>query len=444
MDGWQRINGVDWLCVEPVSGGDGSVEAGLIIGHGYAREAPVDLGLGAAAMTALVRELNRPRETGDLRVVELSAAAQVNLQDTVLRLVGSPDAVRLGLVALDALLSDPSWVDVDELPNPPTYVWSGWTSELTAWFGMGPAVFATEYERPWSGDPQRLRQLLGDLHPGRGAHVVGWTSDQSLLGLVFRGADPALTTPESAAANHPLRWRDPSPVADGPRSVVGTFHNNLLTVRLREDPVSSLALRLLARTVRRNLVEFTQLVRGLDLIVEQVGGESLFALRAVPNEQGYDTGRPATPCSRRSTPTPDSPILCSPRSWTGPGSPRHATSISRRAVVRWRPSAALGDPSGTRSSASTKRSPSPICDGPPTASANRRCSASAARTTRRRADRSGDRLRSPRWVAPEWSRRSRVRLPMDGAEKARPRISANASALEVTATPRRSTATSTA
>lgn len=60
MDGWQRSNGVDWLYDEPVSGGDGSVEAGLVIGHGYAHEAPADLGLGASAMTALVRELNRP------------------------------------------------------------------------------------------------------------------------------------------------------------------------------------------------------------------------------------------------------------------------------------------------------------------------------------------------------------------------------------------------
>lgn len=53
-------------------------------------------------------------------MVELSAAAQaINLQDTLLRLVSSPDAVRPGLIALDALLIDPSTVDVDELPAPP-------------------------------------------------------------------------------------------------------------------------------------------------------------------------------------------------------------------------------------------------------------------------------------------------------------------------------------
>lgn len=125
-----------------------------------------------------------------------------------------------------------------------------------------------------------------------------WASDQTLLGLTFGGQDQppvstttAPTTPQSAAADRPLRWRDPSPVADGPRSIVGTFGNNLLTVGLREDPVSSLAMRLLARTVRRNLVEFTQLVHGLDLIVEQVGGESLFALRAVPNAEGFDAAK---------------------------------------------------------------------------------------------------------------------------------------------------------
>lgn len=377
-------------------------------------------------------------------MVELSAAAQVNLQDTVLRLVGSPDAVSLGLVALDPLLSDPSRVDVDELPDPPTYVWSGWTSELTAWFGVGPTAFAAEYARPWSDDPQRLRQLLGDLHPGRGAHVVGWASDQRLLGLAFGGADPALATPESATANHPLRWRDPSPVAHGPRSVVGTFHNNLLTVRLREDPVSSLALRLLARTVRRNLVEFTQLVHGLDLIVEQVGGESLFALRAVPNEQGYDTA------------TTGHALLEAIDAYAG-----LTDSVLAEELDRAQQSEAVNldlAPGGRAVEAfrSARRHERDEIVGfyeAVTVTDLRRAAdrirEQALFSVRRPDDPAPGRpiwrpAPLPEVGAPEWSRRSRVRLPMDGAEKARPRISANASALEVTATPRRSTATSTA
>ena len=435
MDGWQRINGVDWLCVEPVSGGDGSVEAGLIIGHGYAHESPADLGLGATAMTALVQELNRPRETDDLRVVELSAAAQVNLQDTILRLVGSPDAVRLGLIALDALLSDPSTVEIDELPDPPTYAWSGWTSELTAWFGMGTTAFAADYERPWSGDPERLRQLLGGLHPGRGAHVVGWASDQSLLGLAFSGVDrpSESTTPESAAANGPLRWRDPSPVADGPRSIVGTFGNNLLTVRLREDPVSSLALRLLARTAHRNLVEFTQLVNGLDLTVEQVGGESIFALRAVPNAEGFDAAKTGHA------------LIEAVEAYAGLTDAALADELDR---ARQPEALNLDLAPGGRAVDAFRSARRPERDEivgyyeSVTVAELRRATDRIRERALFSVHRSDDPAPGrPIWQPtplpevgkPEWSRRSRVRLPMDGTEGTRPRISANTSVLDVTA-----------
>ena len=438
MDGWQRTDGVDWLCVEPISGGDGSVEAGLVFGHGWAHEPPADQGIGVAAMGVLVRELTRPRETVDHRVVELNAAARVNLQDTVLRMTGSPEAVRLGLAALADLVGDPSGLDVTELPNPPTCSWSGWTTELTAWFGMGTAAFAAEYAQPWDGDPDRLRQLLRGLHPRHDRSIVGWTTDAELLGLTF-GEPPALTglltmgSPSDAPA---LRWRDPSPVADGSRSVVGTFHNNLLVVRVPAQPIDALALRLLSRTISRNLGDFHSLIRGLDLIGERVNRDLLFAARAVPFEQGYDpaqTSRALDEAMAAYAGLSDATLLddlaaardldalnldlapgsravdahCSGRRLTRDelvGTFDGATVAElRHAIGRVRRGALFGV-QGTHHVAEGR----PIWQPPPV----------------------------PAPTDPSWNRRSLVRLAMDGTDQVRPRITADSAVLEVTGPPK--------
>ena len=120
MDGWQRVNGLDVLCVEPITGAE-VVNAGLVLPHGYADETPSELGIGAAAVAIIVRELARPRET-DAGVVQVQSAGRVNLRDTVVQLTGSRDAVRLGLITLGQILTDPRPLDLTGSAGPATPV----------------------------------------------------------------------------------------------------------------------------------------------------------------------------------------------------------------------------------------------------------------------------------------------------------------------------------
>ena len=300
MDGWQRIDGTDWLCVEPGTQHrvepdadptvDSQVEAGLVFAHGYAHETPAQAGIGAVAARILVGELSRPRET-DLGVVELSAVAQVNLQDTVIRIAGTIEAVRLGLAALDRVLRDPTGLDLSYLPSPPTFGWSGWGDELGAWFGMGSCAFAAANDDLWSGDPDQLLELIGGLHPSRGTRMVGWTSEPSLLGVFGAATDEPTAEVTSEPRADPLRWREPGPVADGPASLGTSVHENLLTARLPASRVNELAVRLLARTVHRRLVLLSRLVSAIELTVEQVGGDLLVAMRVVPGERPYQAAK---------------------------------------------------------------------------------------------------------------------------------------------------------
>ena len=309
MDGWHSINGVPWLCVEPNAdpshegSADRQCEAGVVLAHGYVHETPAEAGIGARAAAALVRELSRPRETADFGVVELSVGARVNLQDTAIRIIGTAAAVRSGLAALDRLLRDPTDLDLDRPASSPTFFWDGWSDELTAWFGMGTVALVAEEMISWSGESERLRAMVAGLHPSRGSRTVAWTSEPSLIGSAFAEradspttapADSPTTTSADALADRtaqPFRWRDPDPVADGPASVAGHVFNNLFTLRVPANRANDLALRLLTRTVRRSLVELTRLAGALDLTIEQVGADLLFAVRAVPGQQRYQPSR---------------------------------------------------------------------------------------------------------------------------------------------------------
>ena len=80
-------------------------------------------------------------------------------------------------------------------------------------------------------------------------------------------------------------------MAAGPRSLVGTYANNLLTGRVHLDPVAEVALQLLAETVHRSLVDFNRLANGLDVYVEQVDADLLFAVRAVPTGENFPSAK---------------------------------------------------------------------------------------------------------------------------------------------------------
>ena len=287
-DEWRHLDGVDWLCVEPAQPRTAdeaeppTVEAGLVLAHGYAHESPAELGIGAAAFGALARELSRPRETSGPQVVAVQAAARVFLQDTIIRLAGSRDAVRLGLERLNALLSHPDEIDLADRPEPAEFGWHDWSYELTAWFGMGPVAWAAETAPVWSGDPEEARRLLTRSQPAREGRTVGWVTDPTVLPQ--HGDSPSTGSGRESV----LRWREPSPVAAGPGAVVNTWANNLLSGRIGAGAVDLLALRLLARTLHRDLVEFRSLVGQLEISYEQVDADALFAVRALPGPAGFD------------------------------------------------------------------------------------------------------------------------------------------------------------
>jgi hypothetical protein len=148
---------------------------------------------------------------------------------------------------------------------------------------MGPAPLAAETDAPWSGDPAELFRLVHRLHPSQGSRTVLWTSDPELVGAAF--TDPPAV---SVVDDRPLTWREPSPAAGRAGSVTATYNNNLLTARVPSTRAHEIAVRLVARTVNRSLVEFTQLVAGLQLTVEQIGSDTLFRLRAVPQDRPTD------------------------------------------------------------------------------------------------------------------------------------------------------------
>lgn len=278
MDSWQRINGVDWVSPEDPDLQHPLAEIGLIFAHGYAHESPAELGITAAAASSLVRELSRPREAGGHRPLELEVATEVNLQDTVLVLRGNVEALREGARTVQSILARPDVLEVAIAPNSRRFRWSGWTNELVAWLGMGPVGLAAELEDPWVGSAAQLQDFVRRLDPASGRPMTAWTTDPGLVGVAFQGPPGP-----STLAYHPLTWREPSPTATGPGSVTATFDNNVLSARVPTTPGFDVAVRLVARTVHRNLVELTQLVAALRFSAEQVGAETLFAVRAVPN-----------------------------------------------------------------------------------------------------------------------------------------------------------------
>jgi hypothetical protein len=282
VDSWRTINGVDWLCTDRGAAGSAPGELGVLLAHGYAHESPAELGIGAAAAFVLARELARPRETADHGVVQLEIATEVNLQDTVILMTGGAEALRLGLIALDGLLRDPRSLNVTGLPNPRRFAWTGWSNELNAWVGMGPAALAAETDEPWSGDPAELERFVRRLDPRQGKRTIVWTTDAELVGAAF--TDPPTS---SVVDDRPLTWRETTPTGSA-GSVTSTYNNNLLTARVPSNRANEIALRLLARTVHRSLVEFTQLVASLQFTVEQIGTDTLFAVRAVPHDGPTD------------------------------------------------------------------------------------------------------------------------------------------------------------
>lgn len=283
MDSWRTIGGVDWLCPGEIAERPASAQVGVAVAHGYAHETPSELGIGAAAAMALARELARPRETSDHRVVQAQVATEVGLQHTALMLTGDHEAVRLAAVALDAMLLEPQTLEVTDRPDTLSYAWSGWTNELTAWIGMGPGVLATEIEDPWRGRPQRLHEFVRTLHPGQGRQAVAWTTDPDLVGAVFTQGPGPRSAPEPV-----VTWCDPAPTASGHACISATFDNNLLSVRLPTSYADDLAMRLVGRTLHRNLVPFAQVVADLQFVWEPIGSDMLFAVRATPYERTFD------------------------------------------------------------------------------------------------------------------------------------------------------------
>lgn len=293
MANWRTLNGVDWLVAGGLPESPAEVEFGLVLAHGYAQESPADLGIGSAAMAALSRELARPRETSDHRVVQVQTGVAVHLQDSVLLLRGDVESVRLAVAALDQLLSDPTHLDTADLPDQRRWAWSGWTQELRAWFGMGTPALAAHSEAAWPTDDPRLREFVRSLHPARGRRAVIWVSDPALAGVAF---DQPLTDQSEGGersggpvpSGPPLEWRTPAPTAAGPGSLVGTYENNVLTARVPASRAQTWANRVLAQTVYRSLVEFSASAAGLDVTAELVGSDQLVAVRAEPHERGFD------------------------------------------------------------------------------------------------------------------------------------------------------------
>jgi YD repeat-containing protein len=203
VNSWRTIDGIDWLCPDHPAIPDAPTELGVVFDHGYAHEAPADLGIGAVAAAMLARELGRPRETADHRIVEPEVTARVSLQDTVIVMRGDTDAVRLGALALDQLLQDPTPLGRARLPNVRRFGWDGWTNELTAWFGMGPVALAAELDSPWDGDRRQLQELVHRPDPAQGTSAIAWTTLAAQPGRspVHLAHDPAgrrttMTTPD--------------------------------------------------------------------------------------------------------------------------------------------------------------------------------------------------------------------------------------------------------
>jgi hypothetical protein len=283
VDSWRTLNGVGWLCPDDAAERPAKAELGVVLTHGYAQETPAELGIGAAAAAALARELGRPRETADHRIVELQVATEVNVQDTVILLRGDTEALRGAAAALDGMLQDPAALEVPRLPSPRRYAWTGWGNELSAWLGMGSVALAAETDGLWSGTQEEFQRFMHRLHPGQGRRAIAWTTDRELVAAAF--ADPPAS---SIVDDPPLSWREPAPIVSGPGSIAATFQNNLLSGRLPASRTNEVALRLVARTAHRNLVQFTGLIAGLQVTVEQIGVDTLFAIRAVPHEHSTD------------------------------------------------------------------------------------------------------------------------------------------------------------
>ncbi len=281
MAGWHTVGGVRWLSVDAPEG-QLDVELGLVIAHGYAHETPAELGIGAAAVAALTQLIARPLETADQRIVEPVVSARVGLQETIIAVRGDLAAVRHGASMLERLLTTPEELEGAGRPDPRRFTWTGWSSELAAWFGVGPVSLAAENVDPWIGDHARFVDFVRSLHPASGRTLVAWTDVPELVGAVF--ADPVA---QPALAVRPLAWRDPAP-NQAAGSVPASYANNLITVRMPSGRLTDLALTILGQTVHRSLVVLTQLVASLEVSWDAVDTDELYAIRAVPHERTTD------------------------------------------------------------------------------------------------------------------------------------------------------------
>ncbi|MBE7162182.1 MAG: hypothetical protein INR72_13135, partial [Williamsia herbipolensis] len=281
--------GVPWIVgtrrVAESGGDDAITMAALVLGRGWVDTTIADGGLPPVVAATLRRELSRPLEAASGAVHQVRVDVEVGLEDTLVVVEGSAEAVLAAGHRLEDLLRRPEQI-VFELPAEKDRIhghpFGSWGVELAAWFGGGPATVLADTVAPWDGALDALHAALRALAPGAGVAAVGATTVPRVAQELFadvRGIDLA------ASANRPsaLRWRHPTPGAVAGRTT------HVLSARAPGGILGQVALRLLIDTVNRSFA-VSHPIEGLAASAAVVDGARLVVLEAVAGRTPLDPG----------------------------------------------------------------------------------------------------------------------------------------------------------